>query len=83
MSITIHEVLTKKDLKRWVDFPNKLYKKVDAYVPFLMMDEMETFTKGKNPAYDFCETKLFIAYKDNKIAVGLHQETSRLLAKQP
>ena len=68
MAIEIREVLTRSDLKKWVDFPNKLYKNVKAYVPFLFNDEMETFTRGKNPAYDFCETKLFIAYKDGKIA---------------
>lgn len=68
MSIQIKEVKCKKDLKKWVDFPNKLYKNVPAYVPFLMNDEIDTFTQGKNPAYDFCRTKLFLAYKDNKIA---------------
>ncbi len=67
MSIIIKEVVGKKDLKKWVDFPNKLYKNIPAYVPFLFNDEMDTFTKSKNPAYDFCETKLFLAYKDNKI----------------
>ena len=67
MSIVIKEVVGKKDLKKWVDFPNKLYKEVPAYVPFLFNDEMDTFTKAKNPAYDFCETKLFLAYIDNKI----------------
>jgi len=67
MGIIIKEVVGKKDLKKWVDFPNKLYKKVPAYVPFLFNDEMDTFTKAKNPAYDFCETKLFLAYIDNKI----------------
>ena len=67
MSIQIKEVLNKRDLKKWVDFPNKMYKKVQAYVPFLISDEISTFTKSKNPAYDFCETKLFLAYKENKI----------------
>ena len=67
MSVVIKEVKNKSDLKKWVDFPNKLYKKVPAYVPFLMMDEMDTFTPAKNPAYDFCETKLFLAYKEGKI----------------
>ena len=67
MSVVIKEVLTKKDLKKWVDFPTKLYKKVPAYVPFLRPDEISTFTKSENCAYDFCETKLFLAYKDNKI----------------
>ena len=67
MSIIVKEVVGKIDLKKWVDFPNKLYKNAPAYVPFLFNDEMDTFTKTKNPAYDFCETKLFLAYKDNKI----------------
>jgi len=67
MNIQIKEVITKKDLKKWVDFPNKLYKNAENFVPFLTMDEIETFTKEKNPAYEFCETKLFLAYKDNKI----------------
>ncbi len=67
MSVEIKEVLTKKDLKKWVDFPNKLYKENKYYVPFLFNDEMDTFTKEKNPAYEFCDTKLFLAYKDNEI----------------
>lgn len=67
MSITIVEVTNKKLLKKWVEFPNKLYHGNQYYVPFLSLDEVETFTKEKNPAYDFCETKLFLAYIDKKI----------------
>ena len=67
MSVVIKEVINKKLLKKWVDFPNKLYKNVENYVPFLMSDEIATFSKDQNPAYDFCETKLFLAYKDKKI----------------
>ena len=67
MSVNIVEVTNKKLLKKWVEFPNKLYKNNNYYVPFLSIDEIDTFTEGKNPAYDFCETKLFLAYKNNKI----------------
>ena len=67
MSISIIEVTNKKQLKKWIEFPNKLYKGNEYYVPFLFNDEMDTFTIEKNPAYDFCETKLFLAYKDKKI----------------
>ena len=67
MSIKINEVISKKDLKKWIEFPNSLYKDNEYYVPFLASDEMETFSPDKNPAYDFCETKLFSAYKDDKI----------------
>lgn len=67
MHIEIKEVLTKKDLWKWVRFPNRLYKDSEFFVPFLETDEFNTFSKGKNPAYDFCETKLFLAYKGKKI----------------
>ena len=67
MSIVIKEVLTRADLSRWVEFPNELYRDNEYYVPFLKTDEMATFTKAKNPAYEFCETKILLAYRDGKI----------------
>ena len=67
MSIEIKEVLNKKDLIRWVRFPNKLYKDNEFFVPFLEADEIDTFTPSKNPAYAFCETRLFFAYKGDEI----------------
>ena len=68
MGVEIREVLTKKELWSWVRFPNQLYKDNEYFVPFLESDEFETFSADKNPAYAFCETKLFLAYKEGKIA---------------
>ena len=67
MSVIIKEVLTKHDLSKWVEFPNKLYKENEYYVPFLKPDEMSTFNPKENPAYEFCETKLLLAYRDGRI----------------
>ena len=67
MSIEIREVLSKKDLKTWVRFPSKLYKDNEYFVPFLENDEIDTFTKEKNPSYAFCETKLFLAYRGDEV----------------
>ena len=67
MSIEIKEVLSKKDLKTWVRFPSKLYKGNEYFVPFLENDEIDTFSVEKNPSYAFCETKLFLAYKDGEV----------------
>ena len=66
--VEIVEVLTKKDLWKWVRFPNKLYKNNEFFVPFLGRDEFDSFSSSieKNPAYEFCETKLFLAYKQGK-----------------
>lgn len=67
--VEIIEVLTKKDLWKWVRFPNRLYKENEFFVPFLENDEFDTFSGlvEKNPAYAFCETKLFLAYKNGKL----------------
>ena len=48
-------------------FPTKLYRGNPYYVPFLEDDELDTFTKEKNPAYAFCQVKLFLAYRDGKV----------------
>lgn len=68
MPVTIKEVLTRSDLKKFVGFPLELYKGNPCYVPSIFGDDMDTFTPKKNPAYKFCKTALFLAYKDGKIA---------------
>lgn len=67
MSVIVKEVVTKKELIKWVRFPNELYKNDENFVPFLENDEIDTFTSSKNPSYEFCETKLFLAYRDGKV----------------
>ncbi|MCU0289099.1 MAG: N-acetyltransferase [Acidobacteria bacterium] len=66
MSIEIRAVETKKDLKKFVKVPFDFYKGNDCWVPPLIMDEMEIFNKKKNPAYETADSRLFIAYRDNK-----------------
>ena len=67
MQVVIKEVENKKDLLKWVRFPNVLYKGNKSFVPFLENDELETFSKDKNPAYEFCDTKLYLAISDGKV----------------
>lgn len=68
MSIKIVEVNDRASIKKFVKFPINLYKGNPYYVPPLVLDEMETLNPLKNPAFDFCEQKLFLAYKNNQIA---------------
>ena len=67
MSIVIKEISTALELSKWVEFPNMLYENNPSYVPFLKVDEMATFTKKKNPASEFCDTKIFAAYRDGRM----------------
>lgn len=67
MSLEIREVRTGRDMKKFVTFPLKLYKGHPYYVPSLTFDEVNTFDPTKNPAFDFCESICFLAYRDKKI----------------
>lgn len=67
MAIKIKEIESHSDLKKFVLFPFKLYNNNKYWVPPLIRDEIDTFNKKKNPAYDYCETKLWLAYKNNEI----------------
>jgi len=68
MSVTVKQVLTKRDLRRFVNFPNRLYKGNKYYVPKLFSDEMSTLSPKKNPAFEFSQAALYLAYKDGKLA---------------
>lgn len=65
--VEIKEVKTKSDIKKFVAFPNKLYKGNKYYVPFLNIDEINKFDKKKNESYDDCIIKCFLAYKNGEI----------------
>lgn len=65
--ITLKEVNNFLDSIRFTEFPNKLYKKVEAFVPALSLDERNVFNKKTNPVHEYCDSIRFLAYKDGKI----------------
>lgn len=68
MSVEIKEVRNKSDLKKFIKFSYKLYKNCPQWVPPIFLDELQTLSPDKNPAFDYCDSKLWIAYKDGKPA---------------
>ena len=66
-SIQIKRVETKKELKRFIEFHYDLYKGNPYDVPNLYSDEVNTLSKDKNAAFDFCEAEYFLALKEGKI----------------
>lgn len=66
-SVTVKEVTTKSELRKFVDYPNKLYKDYENFVPAFYGDDLEDWDKKKNPAFEYCDAKCFLAYKDGKI----------------
>ena len=66
--IEIRKVENKKDLKTFIDFHYDLYEGNEYDVPNLFSDEMNTLSKDRNAAFEFCESEYFLAYKDGKLA---------------
>lgn len=67
MSVIIKTVSSRKELKTFVRFANKLYKGNKYYVPCMPFDDMNTLDRNKNAAYEFCDAELYLAYKDDKV----------------
>ncbi|RLC49831.1 MAG: hypothetical protein DRI23_08400, partial [Candidatus Cloacimonadota bacterium] len=63
---TVKEVITKKDIKKFVGFPFRLYKDDKFWVPPLKSDEVKQLTPETNPAYEFCNAKFWTAWDGHK-----------------
>jgi hypothetical protein len=70
MAITIQEVTTKKDLRRFARFPNELYRWNKYYVPQLVGADMDTLTREKNKAFEVCEGRYWLARNEKGTIVG-------------
>lgn len=67
MAITIKEATTKKELKRFMDFANQLYKDEPNYIPPIFFDEMNSTKQKKNLTLAFTDVIHLLAYEDGKI----------------
>lgn len=76
--IEITEVKTRKQLKEFAEFVNKLYKGCPYYVPTLFGDELDMFTPSENPSFEECEVVMFLAKRDGETVgriAGIIQNT--------
>ncbi|MDR2126845.1 MAG: N-acetyltransferase [Prevotellaceae bacterium] len=65
--LTIKKVSSKKELKKFIRFPFKLYKNNKCWIPPLISDEIKTLTAA-NPAHEFCDVEMWLVYKNKEIA---------------
>lgn len=64
--VTIKEVKTRKDLRTFAGFNEKMYRDVPQAMPDLISDEMANFNPKKNPAFEYAESRQWLAYKDGE-----------------
>ncbi|MDD3919677.1 MAG: hypothetical protein PHO41_00665 [Eubacteriales bacterium] len=65
--VTIQEITEKKDIKKFIAFANDMYRDNPYYVPDTFDSQVADFIRDKNPAYEYCDSKCFLAYRDGKI----------------
>lgn len=82
MSVEIKEVQSRRELREFVNFPEKLYRHNPYYVPPLEFDQMDTLDQKNGAAQEFCDSKLYLAYKDGKLAGRVAAIVNRLANKQ-
>lgn len=70
MSIIIREAATKKDLTKFVRFPNQLYAANKYYVPQIESMDRDTLDPKKNRAFEVAEGKYWLAYDEKGNIVG-------------
>jgi GNAT superfamily N-acetyltransferase len=69
MTIQIKEVTTNRDLRTFIRFPFELYRGNRFWVPALEFDELNTLRRDKNPAFEHCDARYWLAL-DGKRVVG-------------
>jgi GNAT superfamily N-acetyltransferase len=64
MSIELRDVKTKKDLRTFIKLPAKIHAGRRYWIPPVYMDDWKYFTPRRNKAFEFCDVKVLLAYRD-------------------
>ena len=65
--VSIVEVTTKAQLRRFVEYPIELYKDVPQYIPGTYDDDLQDWDRKKNPAFEYCQARCWLAMRDGEI----------------
>ena len=68
MTVKIKEVTSRSDLRKFIKFPNNLYRKNPNWIPVLDADEWKTLDPQKNAAFEYSQARFWLAFKDAKLA---------------
>ena len=65
--VDVIEVKDKKQRKIFVEFPTKFYKDVPEYVPNTYDDDLSDWDPKKNPAFEYCDARCWLAYRNGEV----------------
>jgi len=64
--LLLRQVSSGKELKKFVEFPFRLYQDNPYWCPPLNFDELNTLRKDKNPAFSYCEAAYWLVYRGSQ-----------------
>ena len=67
MNITIKEVKSRKDLKKFIYLPEKIHADHETWIHPIYMDEWAYFDAKKNKAFSYSDTILLLAYRGDEV----------------
>ena len=65
--IVISPVVTKADLKAFIDLPKRLFAGHEGYTPHLNVERQEAFSPTKNPLFKHVEVQFFLARRSGRV----------------
>lgn len=68
MALTLKEAVSRREKKSFFLFPHWLFYGNKHWVPPVMKDEKMFFNKEKNPMYKTGDSRMYLVYKDRRIA---------------
>ncbi len=66
-SIDIREVKTRAERRVFVEYPNRLYHDNENFVPAFYGDDIDDWDEKKNPAFEYCEARSWLAYRGDEV----------------
>jgi hypothetical protein len=65
-AIVIKEVLSRKELRQFIQLPSRVHKDEPGWLPPIYMDDRLLFDKKRNKSFKYADALLLLAYRDNK-----------------
>ncbi len=66
MPLDVRPVRSKRDLKRFIKLPWRIYRNAGNWVPPLIMERKRHLDREKNPFFEHAEAEYFLAWRDGE-----------------
>jgi hypothetical protein len=66
-AVAVRPVANRRELKKFIRFPHTLYRGNPCWVPNLDFDEQNTLRPDRNPAFEHCQARCWLAWRQGRV----------------